>query len=53
MFSDLGQIKFCNKDERLGTIMFKVTKKGVNRLDLELSGKLDTEERRTGSGLEY
>ena len=24
--------------------MFKVTKNGINRLDIELSGKLDTEE---------
>ena len=27
-----------------GTIMFKVTKIGINRLDIELSGKLDAEE---------
>jgi len=44
MFSDSGQIRFYNEDERLGAIMFKVTKTGTNRLDIELSGKLDAEE---------
>jgi hypothetical protein len=33
MLSDPGQIRFCNKDERLVAIMFKVTKNGINRLD--------------------
>lgn len=27
--------------------MFKITPKGINRLDIELSGKLDTEEMKT------
>jgi len=30
--------------------MFKVTKNGINRLDIELSGKLDAEERGTTPG---